>query len=117
MFFWFNLMGENELCAKEFFTDLHQLWSIFVAQLGGHAEPVDLQESGYFASESMSVVHDPASEPLDSQYFANSQGPHDRSREGSLLQTVRYRLYHLLLYYSTLLKHDEGNDLRKVSTL
>lgn len=63
---------------------------MFSQELGDQAEPLDLQESGYFASESMSVVHDPASEPLDRQYFANSQGPHDRSRGGSLSHT-RYR--------------------------
>lgn len=37
-------------------------------------------------------VHDPASEPLESQYFANSQGPHDRSQGNSLLAT-RYRRF------------------------
>ena len=37
-------------------------------------------------------VQDPASEPLESQYFANSQGPHDRSRGNSLLAT-RYRRF------------------------
>lgn len=46
-------------------------------------EPLELQESGYFASESMSVIQDPASEPLASQYFADSQGLHDGPRRGS----------------------------------
>lgn len=63
--------------------------------LGDHAGPLDLQESGYFASESMSVIQDPASEPLGSQYFANSQGAHHRSREGSLSNT---RYTRVLLY-------------------
>lgn len=60
--------------------------------LGEHAEPLDLQESGYFASESMSVIQDPLSEPLASQYFANSQGAHDGSRRGSLSVTSPRRL-------------------------
>lgn len=41
-------------------------------------------------------VQDPASEPLESQYFANSQGSHDRSRGNSLLAT-RYRRFFLYM--------------------
>ncbi|XP_022786867.1 serine/arginine repetitive matrix protein 2-like isoform X2 [Stylophora pistillata] len=60
--------------------------------LGDQAEPLELQESGYFASESMSVIQDPLSEPLSSQYFVNSQGPHDRIRTRSLPHTSPHRL-------------------------
>lgn len=68
-------------------TGLMFYFIIFHQELGDENEPLELQESGYFASESMSVVHDPPSEPLSSQYFANTQGPHDRSRASSLPHT------------------------------
>ena len=82
-------------------------YSLFFQQSPSQRLPsgADLGESGYFASETMSVSNDPASEPLSSHYLANSgsqmnQGsptgthseyspemdPRERSRTGSLLE-------------------------------